>query len=121
MNGSTTYFRLYVSLAPEFGFFDYGGRSWSDPKWYHTTPGEFGARASKLYHLLHEGHHDVKLSPGEMRRTTVWLDSMSLFYGVYGRKAARRSCGAKSPGRRWSRYRRRNANSVIGRAISPEG
>ncbi|MDY0170684.1 MAG: NPCBM/NEW2 domain-containing protein [Thermoguttaceae bacterium] len=85
MNMSTSYFRSYVSLAPKYGFYDYGGRSWSDPKWYRTTPGEFGARASKLYHMLREGHHDVKLSPEEMRRITVWLDSMSLFYGVYER------------------------------------
>ncbi|MDZ7618988.1 MAG: hypothetical protein U1E05_18430 [Patescibacteria group bacterium] len=83
MNQSTTYFQSYVSLAPEFGFYDYGGQSWSDPKWYRTTPGEFGARASKLYQILRAGHHDVKLSREEMYRITVWLDSMSLFYGVY--------------------------------------
>ncbi len=86
MNRSTTYFRSYVSLAPKYGFWDYGGRGWNDPKWYRTTPGEFGARASKLYALLREGHHDVKLSPEELRRITVWLDSMSLFYGVYEKK-----------------------------------
>ncbi|MBT4817322.1 MAG: hypothetical protein HON70_16580, partial [Lentisphaerae bacterium] len=54
-----------------------------DPKWYRTTPGEFGARASKLYHLLVKGHHGVKLPPEDLHRITVWLDSCSLFYGVY--------------------------------------
>lgn len=83
MNRSTTYYQSYVSLAPKYGFYDYGGQDWNDPKWYRTMPGEFGARASKLYELLSQGHHDVTLSGEEMRRITVWLDSMSLFYGVY--------------------------------------
>ncbi len=46
-------------------------------------PGEFGARASKLYALLEKGHHGVKLPKEAMRRITVWLDSCSPFYGVY--------------------------------------
>ena len=46
-------------------------------------PGEFGARASKLYQLLRQGHYDVKLPPEDLHRLAVWLDSCSLFYGVY--------------------------------------
>ena len=42
-----------------------------------------GSSASKLYQMLKEGHHDVKLSDEEMHRITVWLDSCSIFYGVY--------------------------------------
>ena len=83
MNRETTYTQSYISLAPKFGFYDYGGRGWTDPKWYRSTPGEFGARASRLYKLLTEGHHDVQLSPEELHRIVVWLDSCSLFYGVY--------------------------------------
>jgi len=83
MNPKTKYFVSYLSLAPKYGFYDYGGKNWTDPKWYRTTPGEFGARASKLYQMLKEGHKKVKLSPDEMRRITVWLDSCSPFYGVY--------------------------------------
>ena len=83
MNRETTYYQSYISLAPQFGFYDYGGQGWTDPKWYRTTPGEFGARASRLYQMLTEGHHDVKLSPEELHRIVVWLDSCSLFYGVY--------------------------------------
>ena len=41
------------------------------------------AYASKLYELLKTGHYDVKLSPEEMHRLTLWLDCSSLFYGVY--------------------------------------
>ncbi len=82
-HGNTRYFASYVSLAPKFGFHNYGGRDWNDAKWYRTTPGEFGAHASKLYAMLQAGHHDVKLPPEDLHRLTVWLDSCSLFYGVY--------------------------------------
>jgi hypothetical protein len=64
------------SLARQYGFYSY-------PDYYRSTPGQFGARASKLYELLEKGHHDVKLSAEEMRRLTLWLDSVSPFYGVY--------------------------------------
>ncbi|MFO7775502.1 MAG: LamG-like jellyroll fold domain-containing protein [Candidatus Hydrogenedentota bacterium] len=83
MNRPTQYYTSYLSLAPEHGFYDYGGEDWNDPQWYRTTPGEFGARASGLYHMLKEGHHDVQLSDEEMHRIVLWLDSVSLFYGVY--------------------------------------
>ncbi|HUU11655.1 MAG TPA: hypothetical protein VM431_14105 [Phycisphaerae bacterium] len=48
-----------------------------------TVPGQFGARASKLLALLDKGHYDVKLSPQEIRRITLWLDSNSDFFGAY--------------------------------------
>ncbi len=83
MNPVTSYYTSYLSLAPKFGFYDYGGRNFNDPKWYRTTPGAFGARASKLYQMLRKGHNKVKLAPEDLRRITVWLDSCSPFYGVY--------------------------------------
>jgi hypothetical protein len=79
---TTPYFASYMSLAPKYGFYSYGG-GWGDDAFYRTTPGKFGARASKLYELLKAGHHDVKLSDEDMHRITIWLDSVSLFYGVY--------------------------------------
>jgi len=82
MNPKTPYYASYNSLALEYGFYNYGG-SWNDPEHYRTTPGKFGARASKLFKMLKEGHHDVKLSDEDMHRITIWLDSCSLFYGVY--------------------------------------
>lgn len=48
-----------------------------------SMPGREGARASKLYAMLAKGHHDVKLSPDEMRRITLWLDANSNFYAAY--------------------------------------
>jgi hypothetical protein len=74
--GTTQVFRSYDSLIHKFAFWKYG-----DP--YRTTPGKFGAKASPLYQMLEKGHHDVKLSPEELHRITVWLDSSSNFYGVY--------------------------------------
>ena len=48
----------------------------------------FGAKASRLVELLdgkspEEGHYDVKLSPEEFRRITLWLDCNSDFFGAY--------------------------------------
>ncbi len=79
MDLPTTYYASYVSLAPKYGFYDCGG---SDGRSHRTTPGEFGARASKLYKLLAKGHYNVKLSPEELHRISLWLDSCSMFYGV---------------------------------------
>ncbi len=65
------------SLARDYGFWIYGDR-------HRTTPGKFGARASKLYELLKDGdHYDVNLPEDDMHRLTLWLDSCSIFYGVY--------------------------------------
>lgn len=80
MDLDTTYYASYVSLAPKFGFYDYGQ---GEGKTHRTTPGAFGALGSKLYPMLAKGHHDLKLSPEDMHRITVWLDSCSMFYGVY--------------------------------------
>jgi hypothetical protein len=49
----------------------------------YSIPGQEGARASRLYGILKKGHYDVKLTPGEMRRITLWLDCNSNFYGAY--------------------------------------
>jgi hypothetical protein len=84
MNKNTRYFISYVNLAAPYGFSTYGSnRDWNSPKFYRTTPGAFGARASKLYALLQGGHHGVKLSGEETCRIVTWLDSVCQFYGVY--------------------------------------
>jgi hypothetical protein len=84
MNRPTRYTASYISLAEPYGFTTYGSnRDWNSPKFYRTTPGSFGARASKLYALLKAGHHDVKLTADERSRVVTWLDSVCQFYGVY--------------------------------------
>jgi hypothetical protein len=70
------WYASYANLAPKFGFYDYGSG-------LVTTPGHFGARASKLWEILERGHYDVKLTPEELHRITLWLDCASIFYGVY--------------------------------------
>ena len=74
--GAQKWYASYFSLAPKFGFWQYGDR-------LRTTPGRFGARASKLYSMLQKGHHDLNLPAEDLHRLTLWLDSCSIFYGVY--------------------------------------
>ena len=74
------WFTSYNNLVKDYGFYNYGNG-------LRTTPGRFGAKASKLYKILKEGHYDVKLSKEEMHRITLWLDCSSMFYGVYEREA----------------------------------
>ncbi len=83
MNPKTEYFTSYITLVPQFGFYNYGGKNFNDPKWYRTTPGEFGAKASRLYALLQEDHYGLELPPDALHSITLWLDSCSPFYGVY--------------------------------------
>ncbi|MFI5380938.1 MAG: NPCBM/NEW2 domain-containing protein [Tepidisphaerales bacterium] len=70
------FYASFNSLARKYGFVSYGQD-------LRTIPGQFGARASKLYAILEKGHYDVKLSPEDLHRLTLWLDSCSMFYGVY--------------------------------------
>ncbi|MEE8452189.1 MAG: hypothetical protein V3R99_09750 [Thermoguttaceae bacterium] len=49
----------------------------------YSIPGQVGARASKLLPLLEKGHYDVRLSPEELHRITLWIDCNSVFYGAY--------------------------------------
>lgn len=70
------WYASYANLTPKFGFYDYGDS-------YRTTPGKFGARASKLFTLIDKGHLDVDLSAEDFHRLALWLDCSSMFYGVY--------------------------------------
>ena len=36
--------------------------------------------------ILDRGHHDVKLPPEDFHRLTLWLDSASMFSGVFEKK-----------------------------------
>ena len=76
--GRRKWYASYHNLAPKYGFWRYGNG-------HRTTPGKFGALASKLYPLLTTGSHKdrLTLSKEDLHRITVWLDSASMFYGVY--------------------------------------
>ncbi len=69
------FFASYNKLL-RFSFSSYGDH-------YRTIPGKFGARASPLIAMLEKGHHDVKLSPEDFHRLTLWQDCVGLFYGVF--------------------------------------
>jgi hypothetical protein len=73
---ANNWYASYNSLVHEYAFHDYGDG-------YRTTPGQFGAYASRLYQMLLEGHYGAQLSPEDMHRLTLWLDCTSMFYGVY--------------------------------------
>ena len=70
------WYASYNSLVHKYAFHDYGQN-------LRTFPGQFGARASRLYQILQKGHYDVKLSQEDLHRLTLWLDCASMFYGVY--------------------------------------
>lgn len=60
--------------------FYYNNADWTTAQ---TIPGRFGAKASKLWKILEDGHYDVKLSEEERHRILLWLDNNADFYGVY--------------------------------------
>lgn len=74
--GNTEFFTSYVNLVTKYGYWNYNNA-------VRTVPGQFGAKASKLYAMLQKGHHEVKLPPEDLHRLTVWLDCISPFYGDY--------------------------------------
>jgi hypothetical protein len=49
--------------------------------------------------MLAAGHHDVKLSPADLRRITLWLDCNSNFYGAYTSPEVQARGGVVKP--RW--------------------
>ncbi|MEI6178494.1 MAG: hypothetical protein WCS43_16505 [Verrucomicrobiota bacterium] len=48
-----------------------------------TTPGKFGAMASRLLTYLDKSHHGVSLTPVERHRITLWLDCNANEFGAY--------------------------------------
>ena len=82
--------QAYSTLS-RYAWFKHGGNgALGRNKTSYSIPGQIGAHASKLYGMLKKGHHDVKLTPTELRRITLWLDCNSSFYGAYhetGRQA----------------------------------
>ena len=75
------WYASYRSLVPKYAFTNYGNDQ-------YTVPGQFGARASKLYQMLEQGHHDLKLPAEDLHRIALWLDCASMFYGVYEKEGA---------------------------------
>ncbi|MFP4581558.1 MAG: hypothetical protein ACLFQ6_12600 [Candidatus Sumerlaeia bacterium] len=55
-----------------------------------TVPGQYGAHASKLGHLLLTSHKD-RISPEDKRRLIVWMDANALELGALHHQAEQRS------------------------------
>jgi len=72
------FFNSYTNLR-NYAFF-FNNAVYTTPR---TIPGQFGARASKLYQMLAKGHNKLKLPPEDMHRITLWLDANSDFFGSY--------------------------------------
>lgn len=70
------FYTSFNALRPYVHFYD--NYYWVES---YTVPGQFGARASKLYRMLKAGHHDVTLSDDAWRRLIIWMDSNMLFFG----------------------------------------
>jgi len=73
------WFDSYVNLYPyvrDACFLRHGPQEGAQ-----TKPGTFGARTSRLYQLLEDGHHDVGLSNEEMHRFALWIDTNCRFFG----------------------------------------
>jgi hypothetical protein len=106
--GNPVWTRSYIALAcggkplhedmARSGFaFGFSGRSPGRTP-TRTTPGKFGARASRLLRVIQglpysppgakklkklKKHEKVKLSKDDLHRITLWLDCNSNFYGAY--------------------------------------
>ena len=73
----------YNSLGRYVAYYN-SPKPWNETR---TTPGRFGARASKLIRMLDAGHHKVELTDEEFHRIAVWIDCNAGFYGAYLRTA----------------------------------
>ena len=91
IEGKYGWTRGYQNLAGKYGFYFHvfnGAINSGVHGGSRTVPGQFGALASPLLRFLDERHHDVKLSPEDFHRFTLWLDCNSEFYGSYENTAA---------------------------------
>jgi DNA-binding beta-propeller fold protein YncE len=64
------FFSSYANLRPFASYYSFNDAFGPT----RTTPGEFGARKSRLYPLLKSNHHGVTLSDAELRSFALWLD-----------------------------------------------
>ena len=80
--GKNGWSEAYASLV-KVTWYRNGGNGAANSQRQYSLPGQDGARASKLYTMLMANHHDVKLTPEELRRFFVWMDCNSNFYGAY--------------------------------------
>ncbi len=76
-----------------FGFSGYKRAHYQSPKadGTRTVPGNFGSGNSELTQCLFPKHYGVKLTKGEFRRVTMWLDMNSNELGAYHHEEEQRA------------------------------
>ena len=78
------WYNSYLNLA-NFAFYygayaNDGYDTWNSP---NSIPGQFGAKASRLYtEVLSTNHHGLQLTAEDKHRLTLWLDCNSDFFGA---------------------------------------
>jgi hypothetical protein len=87
------FYASYRNLKPYLSYYDFD-YSWGPSV---TTPGEFGARISKLYPLLKDGHQGGALSDADLRAIALWLDLNSDMYSDDLKRDAQASGQAVTP------------------------
>jgi hypothetical protein len=87
------FYASYVNLKPYLSYHDFD-YSWGPAV---TTPGNLGARISKLYPRLKDGHQGVTLSDAELRSIALWLDLNSDMYSDDAKRDAQASGEAVTP------------------------
>jgi len=92
-SNSDRFYASYANLKPYLSYynFDYSFGP------VVTTPGNFGARISKLYPLLKAGHQGVALSDAELRTISLWLDLNSDMFSDDVQRDAQASGQAVKP------------------------
>lgn len=80
------FFHSFQNLRPYCFFYDH--YLWTEPQ---TSPGKFGANASRLWRLLQSEHYGVHLTAEEKYRFALWMDNNCDFYGTYEHCAEQRA------------------------------
>lgn len=83
---ATSFLELVERNLVQFYTNHYTGPGWyrkgvqiDDFTFPYSEPGKIGARGSRLYAVIKDGHHGVKLNPEEMRRLVLFMDA----HGAY--------------------------------------
>jgi hypothetical protein len=87
------FFTSYANLKPYASFYNFNDAFGPTV----TTPGEFGARKSRLYSLLKGGHQGVTLSASELRTIALWLDLNSDMFSDDAKRDAQARGEAVTP------------------------
>ncbi|MBI3145677.1 MAG: hypothetical protein HYZ18_10580, partial [Pseudogulbenkiania sp.] len=88
MEGKRGWTRSYQNLAGQYGFYFHvfnGSINAGVHGGSRTIPGRFGARAAPLLQYLDERHHEVKLSPEDFQRITLFRQTNGPALGRFRR------------------------------------